>query len=84
MALSQGRVQAVVDYLVKAGIEAERLEAKGFGESEPIGDNETSEGRAMNRRVEFEILKQDVGKRAKRRLKGKVSKEAPAEEAAAE
>ena len=79
--LSQARVDAVVAYLVEEGIETGRLEAKGYGEVGPIGDNATSDGKAMNRRVEFEILSQDVAQRAKRRLKGKVEK---VEEAASE
>lgn len=50
--LSQRRAQAVVDLLVNEhGIDARRLEAKGFGESQPVADNATKEGRAQNRRV---------------------------------
>jgi OOP family OmpA-OmpF porin len=50
--LSQRRAQAVVDILVKTyGIEASRLKAVGFGESQPIASNDTAEGRAQNRRV---------------------------------
>jgi outer membrane protein OmpA-like peptidoglycan-associated protein len=55
--LSQGRSQSVVNYLVSQGIEEFRLTAKGYGESKPIDTNETDEGRANNRRVEFTILK---------------------------
>ncbi len=52
--LSQRRAQAVVDYLVgKVGIGAGRLEAIGYGESTPVASNETEEGRAKNRRVQF-------------------------------
>ncbi len=54
--LSQARAQAVVDYLVKHGISRDRLVAKGFGESQPVAPNDTPEGRAKNRRVEFKIL----------------------------
>jgi outer membrane protein OmpA-like peptidoglycan-associated protein len=54
--LSQGRAEAVKRYLEKAGIPEARLEAIGFGETKPIGDNETPEGREKNRRVEFLIL----------------------------
>ena len=51
-ALSQRRAQAVVDLLVNEhGIAPARLQAKGFGESRPVADNSTSEGRAQNRRV---------------------------------
>ncbi|MCB9780739.1 MAG: OmpA family protein [Alphaproteobacteria bacterium] len=56
--LSQGRSEAVMAYLVGQGIAADRLVAKGYGETEPIGDNTTDEGRAQNRRVEFRILEQ--------------------------
>ncbi len=55
--LSQGRSQAVVDYLVQQGIEQQRLSAHGFGESKPIDTNDTEDGRANNRRVEFTVLK---------------------------
>ena len=55
--LSQGRSQAVVDYVVKQGITASRLTAHGYGESKPIDTNETAEGQANNRRVEFTVLK---------------------------
>lgn len=55
--LSQGRSQAVVDYLIGQGIDTSRLEAHGYGESKPIDTNNTEEGRANNRRVEFTVLK---------------------------
>ncbi len=54
--LSQKRAQAVVDYMILAGLDASRLRAKGYGESVPIADNSTNEGRAKNRRTEFEIV----------------------------
>jgi len=56
--LSQRRAQAVVDYLVSVGIDRKKLVPKGYGESKPIAGNDTEEGRAMNRRVEFRFLKQ--------------------------
>lgn len=52
-ALSERRARAVRDYLISRGIAAERLTAKGYGESQPIADNATEEGRARNRRVEL-------------------------------
>lgn len=56
LSLSQKRAQSVVDYMVLAGIESTRLIAKGYGESVPIEDNSTKEGRAANRRTEFVIV----------------------------
>ncbi len=55
--LSQGRSQAVVDYLVTQNINRSRLTAHGYGESKPIDTNDTVEGQANNRRVEFTVLK---------------------------
>ncbi|MAQ15825.1 MAG: hypothetical protein CMN30_13650 [Sandaracinus sp.] len=53
--LSQRRAQAVVAYLVSKGLAAERLEARGYGPDRPVESNDTREGRAANRRVEFHI-----------------------------
>jgi outer membrane protein OmpA-like peptidoglycan-associated protein len=50
--LSQGRAQAVVDWLVKHGVAPARLSASGFGRTRPVADNATAQGRALNRRVE--------------------------------
>ena len=54
-ALSEARAQAAKDWFVAAGIAPERIFNVGYGESRPIGDNETPEGRAMNRRIEFRL-----------------------------
>ncbi|MFP5409153.1 MAG: OmpA family protein [Gammaproteobacteria bacterium] len=54
-ALSQRRAQAVMDYLISAGVPAASLSAKGYGEAEPVADNATEAGRADNRRVELRI-----------------------------
>ena len=58
MKLSQDRAQAVLTYLVSKGVDATRLEAKGFGETVPVEPNTTAAGREMNRRVEFRITEQ--------------------------
>ena len=56
--LSEKRAYAVVNFLVQyGGIDAKRLQAKGYGESQPVASNETDEGRQLNRRVDFVILK---------------------------
>ncbi|CAN5417197.1 OmpA family protein [soil metagenome] len=55
--LSQGRSQAVVDYLVSQSIDRARLTAHGYGESKPIDTNDNAAGQANNRRVEFTVLK---------------------------
>ncbi len=54
--LSRVRAQAVVDYLRRKGITLDRLTATGYGPNRPRGSNNTSEGRAMNRRIEFRAL----------------------------
>ena len=51
--LSQQRADAVKETIIKAGIDGSRLNTKGFGESKPISDNKTPEGKANNRRVEL-------------------------------
>ena len=54
--LSENRAKAVVDYLVSKGISATRLISKGYGKTQPIANNNTEEGRALNRRTEFKII----------------------------
>jgi OOP family OmpA-OmpF porin len=53
LVLSRQRAEAVVAYLVAGGVAPDRLTAIGYGESRPIASNETAEGRAQNRRIEF-------------------------------
>ena len=54
--LSDGRANAVMNDLIERGISADRIEAEGRGETQPIDTNDTEEGRQNNRRVEIEIL----------------------------
>jgi OmpA-OmpF porin, OOP family len=53
LTLSEKRAQAVVDYLEKAGLPASRFTALGYGSTQPVADNNTDEGKAQNRRIEF-------------------------------
>jgi outer membrane protein OmpA-like peptidoglycan-associated protein len=55
--LSDARSKAVADKLISMGIDADRLKAAGKGQTSPIADNNTDEGRAKNRRVEFVKIK---------------------------
>ncbi|RRA99962.1 PA14 domain-containing protein [Larkinella rosea] len=53
LVLSENRASVISTYLVRNGIDGQRIEAKGYGGSRPIADNETEAGRSKNRRVEF-------------------------------
>lgn len=53
--LSQDRARAVLNYLVANGVAERRLSAIGFGSGEPVADNDTEQGRALNRRIEFSV-----------------------------
>jgi outer membrane protein OmpA-like peptidoglycan-associated protein len=55
--LSFRRATRVINYLVNKGIERSRFEIKYFGAEKPVAPNETDQGRAMNRRVEFQIIR---------------------------
>jgi OmpA-OmpF porin, OOP family len=57
--LSESRAKAVRDFLINQGIEGSRLVPKGYGESKPVADNATEDGRYKNRRVEFKITKRN-------------------------
>lgn len=54
--LSQRRAESVAAFLIEQGVNAEQLTVVGYGESQPRASNETAEGRAQNRRVEFKVL----------------------------
>lgn len=56
--LSENRAKAVAEWLISKGIKNERISYKGFGNTKPIADNNTSEGRAKNRRIEFEVIQE--------------------------
>ncbi len=57
MALSQQRADAVKAYMVDKGVDASRLETKGFGKTKPIASNDTKKGREQNRRITFTPLR---------------------------
>ena len=56
--LSERRAHAVRDYLISKGVSADHLTANGYGEERPVADNNTKEGRSINRRVELAIIKE--------------------------
>jgi OmpA-OmpF porin, OOP family len=53
MRLSKDRANSVKTYLVNSGVDAKKLKVKAYGETHPIADNSTEDGRVLNRRVEF-------------------------------
>lgn len=58
LTLSQGRADSVRDQLIDRGVAPERLTAVGYGESQPVADNATEQGRALNRRIAFRFIAQ--------------------------
>lgn len=56
MSLSNKRANSVKNYLIGQGVEGSRLVARGYGEEQPIANNDSAEGRALNRRVEMKVL----------------------------
>jgi OmpA-OmpF porin, OOP family len=54
--LSQSRAEAVRDYLIKKGVAASRISAKGYGDDEPVASNDNEDGRQKNRRTEVRII----------------------------
>jgi len=59
-ALSQGRADAVLSALLERRIRTSKMVSKGYGETLPIADNGTEEGRALNRRIEFKLINKDT------------------------
>jgi outer membrane protein OmpA-like peptidoglycan-associated protein len=57
--LSKGRAAAVKAYLVAKGVAADRMTSDGFGDTQSVADNTTTEGKAKNRRVEFKVEFED-------------------------
>ncbi len=55
--LSDNRAQSVMQYILSKGIDPKRITAHGYGETRPVATNDTDEGRQLNRRVEFKIVK---------------------------
>ena len=58
LSLSNNRAKSVVSYLIGKGIVSQRLVAKGYGETKPVADNTTDEGKAKNRRTELKVIGQ--------------------------
>lgn len=56
--LSQDRANTVRNYLIKKGVEPERITAVGYGDTKPVADNSTPQGKQMNRRTEVKIIKE--------------------------
>lgn len=54
--LSERRAKSVVSYLAEKGVQADRMESRGYGKAEPVSDNESDEGRELNRRVELKFI----------------------------
>ena len=74
LTLSRQRAQAVANYLAQINISPTRFTIMGYGESQPVAENETAEGRALNRRVDLGIMAND---KLKRIAKGKGGEETP-------
>ena len=79
LTLSDKRAKAVRAYLTTQGVGKDKLVAKGFGETKPIADNESEAGREKNRRVEFNIIEQEVTQK-KVQIDPKTGKETVLEE----
>ncbi|HTE10743.1 MAG TPA: OmpA family protein, partial [Chitinophagaceae bacterium] len=57
MKLSDNRAKSVSQYIISKGIASSRIVSQGYGETKPVAGNETDDGRQLNRRVEFKIMK---------------------------
>jgi len=57
--LSEDRANLIVAYLTENGVERNRMTATGYGETKPVGDNSTDEGKAQNRRIEFTVTRSE-------------------------
>ena len=57
--LSDDRARSCMNYILSKGIDSTRISSKGYGETVPVATNDTDEGRQLNRRVEFKILKNE-------------------------
>ena len=66
LTLSQTRAEAVVDALLSRRVLTAKVLAKGYGETKPIADNGTEEGREANRRIEFRMIDEDALTEARR------------------
>jgi chemotaxis protein MotB len=53
--LSQKRADTVMQYMISQGVKPKLISAQGFGEADPVGSNDTAQGRAQNRRVELTL-----------------------------
>jgi outer membrane protein OmpA-like peptidoglycan-associated protein len=70
LSLSRSRSQSVANYLAGQQVDATRFTTMGYGESQPIADNELAEGRAQNRRVELAIMANDKLKKEAEKMAG--------------
>lgn len=59
--LSERRAKSVLNYLVKQGVQANQLKAVGYGQTRPVADNQTAEGKFRNRRIEFTVHNTETG-----------------------
>jgi OOP family OmpA-OmpF porin len=69
--LSRERAESVKAYLVGKGIDADRITTKGVGPDQPVASNDTAEGRAENRRIEFKVKKNQSRRKTRRRRRGR-------------